>query len=253
MNQKSIKSTESNKQRHQMPADNIPDNIPENTPENTPENIPDNPPADANAQHQTADENADGNNESAIDVSADDSSELGGEEAQDAKAEDSKKDLIEKLIAAHSQIDELKDDYIRVKAEMENIRRRSQNEMVSARKYAIEGFAQELLIVVDSLEQAARVEMDMPNGEAANSMTENMKKGLELTLKQFDTVMEKFGVIAVEAESGVKFNPEVHQAISVIASDEVEPEHIVNVMQKGFSLKDRLLRPAMVVIAKSPE
>ena len=259
----SRKSTKSSDQRHQEPPDNTHKNIPEDP--NTLEQA-----ADELVDESTSEKvNGDGNNESSIGVYGDDCMDAGGttpgkgeaelsleqksRATQDAKADDSREDLMEKLVAAHSQIDELKDGYIRAKAEMENIRRRSQNEMISARKYAIEGFAQELLSVVDSLDQATRVEMDKPNGEAAINMKENMKQGLELTLKQFDKVMEKFGVIAVEAEPGVKFNPEVHQAISVVASDEVEPEHIVNVMQKGFSLKDRLLRPAMVVIAKSPE
>ncbi|WP_423909463.1 nucleotide exchange factor GrpE [Candidatus Spongiihabitans sp.] len=243
----SRKSTKPSDQRHQEP------------PENTHKNIPEDPNTLEQAADELVDEstsekvNGDENNESSIGVYGDDCMDAGDRATQDAKADDSREGLMEKLVVAHSQIDELKDGYIRAKAEMENIRRRSQNEMISARKYAIEGFAQELLSVVDSLDQATRVEMDKPNGEAAINMKENMKQGLELTLKQFDKVMEKFGVIAVEAEPGVKFNPEVHQAISVVASDEVEPEHIVNVMQKGFSLKDRLLRPAMVVIAKSSE
>ncbi len=166
-----------------------------------------------------------------------------------ASESDSTVQLLEKLASAQSRIEELNERYIRAKAEMENIRRRSQNEVISVRKYAIDGFAQELLSVADSLNQATRVDMDKSNAEVVI----NMKEGLELTLKQFDKVMEKFGVIAVEAAPGVAFNPEIHQAISVVESDEVTPEHILNVMQKGFLLKDRLLRPAMVVIAKSAE
>jgi len=160
--------------------------------------------------------------------------------------DDTREELIEKLAHARSEIDEMKDGYIRARAEVENIQRRSHNQMVSARKYAIEAFAQELLSVVDSLDQATRVEMGKSNAEAVVKM----KEGLELTLKQFDKVMEKFGVSAVEADPGVKFNPDIHQAISMIASDDVQPDHILSVMQKGFLLKDRLLRPAMVVIAK---
>ncbi len=254
----SRKSTKSNDQRYQEPLGNIHKNIPEepNILEQTADELVDESPlgvSEDDCMDAKADDPRDGGGTTPRKGEVELSLEQKSRATQDAKADDSREDLIEKLVAAHSQIDELKDGYIRAKAEMENIRRRSQNEMVSARKYAIEGFAQELLGVVDSLDQATRVEMDKPNGETAINMKENMKQGLELTLKQFDKVMEKFGVIAVEAEPGVKFNPEVHQAISVIASDEVEPEHIVNVVQKGFSLKDRLLRPAMVVIAKSPE
>ncbi len=161
--------------------------------------------------------------------------------------EDSREDLIEKLIAARNQITEMKSGYVRAKADVENVRRRSRNEIISARKYAIEKFAQELLGVLDSLDQASKVEM----GETSSEPVSKMKEGLELTLKQFATAMEKFGITAVEAESGMKFNPDLHQAISVAPTDEVEPDHILSVMQKGFLLKDRLLRPVMVVIAKS--
>ena len=172
-----------------------------------------------------------------------------GESEADDLAELPAGKLIELLAEAREEIDGMKDGYIRARAEVENVRRRSQNEIVSARKYAIEGFAQELLSVVDSLDQAAKVDMSASNDEAV----EKMKEGLDLTLKQFDKVMEKFGVSAVQAEPGVKFDPEVHQAISVVPSDEVESECIVHVMQKGFLLKGRLLRPAMVSIAKSAE
>ncbi len=161
--------------------------------------------------------------------------------------EDSREDLIEKLIAARERIAEMKNGYVRARADVENIRRRSQNEIVSARKYALEKFAQELLGVLDSLDQASKVEMD----ETASESVVKMKEGLELTLKQFVTAMEKFGITEVEAGSGMKFNPDVHQAISMAPTDEVEPDHILSVMQKGFLLKDRLLRPAMVVIAQS--
>ncbi len=173
---------------------------------------------------------------------------LSGQEDELGEFEgDSREGLIEKLISAQNQIMEMKNGYIRAKADVENIRRRSQNEIISARKYAIEKFAQELLGVLDSLDQASKVEMGDTNSEPVSKM----KEGLELTLKQFATAMEKFGITAVEASPGLKFNPEVHQAISMAPTDEVEPGHIICVMQKGFLLKDRLLRPAMVVIAQS--
>jgi len=166
-------------------------------------------------------------------------------EDEDDLASLSPTELADALMAARSQINEMKDSFLRAKAEMENIRRRSQNEVVSARKYAIEGFAQELLNVFDSLDQAAQVELDTGEGEAV----EKMKEGLGLTLKQMESVMNKFAVTEVEARPGVKFDPEQHQAISMVVSDQVESNHIINVMQKGFLLKDRLLRPAMVVVA----
>ena len=154
-------------------------------------------------------------------------------------------DLVQLLAGAKQQIADMKDGYVRARADVENIQRRSQNEIVSARKFAIEGFARELLSVVDSLNQAAMVEMDEAQGEAVIKM----KEGLQLTLKQFEKIMEKFGIAAVEAQVGTRFDPDVHQAISMVDSDEAESGSIVIVMQKGFTLKDRLLRPAMVVIA----
>ena len=161
--------------------------------------------------------------------------------------DDSREDLIEKLISARNQIAEMKNGYVRAKADVENIRRRSQNEIISARKYALEKFAQELLGVLDSLDQASKVEID----ETGSETVSKMKEGLELTLKQFASAMEKFGITLVDASAGMKFNPDLHQAISMAPTDEVEPDHILSVMQKGFLLKDRLLRPAMVVIAQS--
>lgn len=156
--------------------------------------------------------------------------------------------LINQLLAAQEQLDELgemKDGFLRAKAEMENIRRRSQNEIISARKFAIESFAQELLTVKDSLDHAALVEL----GDAESTAVVTMKEGLQLTLKQLETAFGKFSVEQVEAIPGGKFNPEQHQAISMAPSEEVESNHIIEVMQKGFLLRDRLLRPAMVVVA----
>ena len=155
--------------------------------------------------------------------------------------------LDEQLATLGQQLKEAQDGYLRAKADVENIRRRSQNEIVSARKYAIEGFAQELLSVKDSLDQASKVDLENAGDEAM----EKMQEGLALTLKQLDSTFGRFSVTEVEAGPGVKFNPDFHQAISMVPGGEIEPDHIVDVMQKGFVLKDRLLRPAMVVVAKS--
>ncbi len=162
---------------------------------------------------------------------------------QDAPEDDA--DLAAALVEAREQLQEMKDGFLRAQAEMENVRRRSQKEIQAARKYAIEVFAQELLPVKDSMEQATQVELDEAVGEAVT----RMKEGLELTLKQLETVLSKFSVVEVEAGPGVKFNPDHHQAVSMVASEDIPPDHIISVMQKGFLLKDRLLRPAMVVVA----
>lgn len=153
--------------------------------------------------------------------------------------------MLGELVTSRAEMEKLKDGYLRAKAEAENIQRRSQNEIASIRKYAVEGFARELLSVADSLDQAAKVRIDDSEAETVAKM----KEGLELTLRQLESVFDKFGISPVEADAGIRFNPDVHQAISMVDSKEVESGAIVSVMQKGFTLKDRLLRPAMVVIA----
>ena len=195
--------------------------------------------------------------EPAVDGTAPDASETGAdadrrvEQAKDtpedtpADTPQDDEDLAVALVEAREQVQEMKDGFLRAQAEMENVRRRSQKEIQAARKYAIEAFAQELLPVKDSMEQATQVELDDAVGEAVT----RMKEGLELTLKQLETVLAKFSVVEVEAGPGVKFNPDHHQAVSMIASEDIPPDHIISVMQKGFLLKDRLLRPAMVVVA----
>jgi len=154
--------------------------------------------------------------------------------------------LIAKLQQSQTEHAEAHDGLLRARAEIENVRRRSQNEIVAARKFAIEGFARELLGVRDSLERAAAVALD----EGASEPVGQMKEGLGLTLKQFDLALARFAVVEVEAAPGTRFDPECHQAISTAASDEFEADHIVSVVQKGFLLKERLLRPAMVIVAQ---
>lgn len=153
------------------------------------------------------------------------------------------RDLLEAAQADHAQA---KDALLRARAETENVRRRAQNEIVSARKFAIEGFARELLSVKDSLDRASAVELDEKAGDAVK----RMKEGLGLTLKQLDLAMARFAVVEVEAAPGVRFDPERHQAVSMAPSEDIDADHIVEVVQKGFLLKERLLRPAMVVVAK---
>ena len=176
-----------------------------------------------------------------------------GDSADSGEAEDlaalPADQLLARLNDANAENVQMKDQLLRTRAEIENIRRRSQNEIVSARKFAIEGFAQELLGVKDSLEQAASVELEQGAGESV----QKMKEGLALTLKQLDLAMARFAVAEVEAAPGVPFDPEHHQAISLTRSEDIEAGHIVSVMQKGFTLKERLLRPAMVVVADSDD
>ena len=117
-----------------------------------------------------------------------------------------------RLLTAESQLAELQDGYVRARAEVENIQRRSRNEIIAARKFAVEGFARELLSVLDSLDQASKVELD----EAAGEAVARMREGLALTLKQFEQALDKFGVAAVDAEPGGRFDPQCHQAVSMV-------------------------------------
>lgn len=150
---------------------------------------------------------------------------------------------------AKSELVELKDKFLRAKAETENIRRRADNEIANVRKYAIERFASEMLTVRDSLELAKAVDLDEQDGTAL----ERMLEGLDLTLKQMDSVFEKFAIRVVAPEPGDKLNPERHQAMSIQESSDIQPNHILSVIQKGYTLQDRLIRPAMVIVAKAAE
>jgi molecular chaperone GrpE len=132
------------------------------------------------------------------------------------------------------------DAWLRAKAEADNIRKRAQAEIASAHKFAVEGFATEILAVKDSLEAAIAVE---------NASVESMKSGVELTLKQLRSVFEKFSLAEIDP-AGQKFDPHRHQAISVVECD-AEPNTVVQVLQKGCLLHDRVIRPALVTVAKA--
>ena len=154
----------------------------------------------------------------------------------------------------HTELEQLKEDvhehkekYLRAMAEIENTRRRAENDVSNARKFAIESFAGETLSVRDSLELAAGIEIDAED----SGVIGKMKEGLDLTLKQLDNVFAKFGIEPIEPELGEKLDPERHQAMTVQESSDIEPNHVVAVIQKGYSIHDRLLRPAMVVVAKA--
>jgi len=133
---------------------------------------------------------------------------------------------------------------LRAQAEIENIRRRAEMDVEKAHKFALEKFANELLPVIDSLERALEV-ADKENSELAS-----MIEGIELTLKSLLGAVRKFGVEVV-GETHVPFNPDVHQAMSMVESEEVAPNHVLMVMQRGYTLNGRLLRPAMVAVSKA--
>jgi len=172
-----------------------------------------------------------------------------GQEAESAGGDTDVESLAAQLEAAQAEIAEHKDRYMRAAAEADNIRRRAENDIASARKFAIEGFASEILSVRDSLEIARSLEINEGDSDAVAKM----KEGLDLTLKQLDSALSKFSIETIDPQKGDKLDPERHQAMSTQESDNVPPNHILSVIQKGYTIHDRLLRPAMVVVAKKPE
>ena len=146
-----------------------------------------------------------------------------------------------------AELSQLKDDFLRAKADAENARKRAQTEVANARRYALEGFASELLNVRDSLDLARAVDLQQTEG-----VVESVVEGLELTLRQLDSAFERFSIHELSPEVGDKLDPESLQAMSLIESSDVSPNHICQVIQKGYRLNDRLLRPARVLVAKAP-
>jgi molecular chaperone GrpE len=137
---------------------------------------------------------------------------------------------------------EHRDAWLRAKADAENIRKRAQIDIANAHKYAIENFSTELLAVMDSLEAALAVE---------NATVENFKSGMELTHKQLANAFEKFNIKVIDPR-GEKFDPHLHQAMTTVDSD-LPPGTVVHVMQKGYALNDRVIRPALVTVSKAKE
>ena len=136
---------------------------------------------------------------------------------------------------------ELSDAYLRAKAEAENTRRRAEEEMTKARKFAVESFAESLLPVRDSLEAAIAIPAASP---------EQLLEGVHATLRQLTTALERNKVVEVNPPAGSKFDPHQHQAISVVPAAQ-DPNTVVAVLQKGYTIADRVLRPALVTVSAS--
>ncbi len=149
------------------------------------------------------------------------------------------------LAATKSTVSDQKDSVIRAKAEVDNIRRRAAQDVEKTRKFALEKFAAELLPVVDNLERAiASIDKEDEHQKA-------LAEGVELTLQSFLSAVDKFGVKAVDPQDQ-PFNPELHQAMSMQEVPGVAANTVIAVMQKGYELNGRLIRPAMVMVSKAP-
>ena len=149
----------------------------------------------------------------------------------------------EQLQKAQLTIKEYWDQIMRMRAEIENNRKRAERDIENAHKYAIKNFAESLLPVIDSME------MGQSAAVAENATLDSIREGSELTMNMLNQVMERTGLQQFDP-LGEKFDPEKHQAISMVEIDDAESGSIIQVMQKGFQLNERLIRPAMVVVAK---
>jgi molecular chaperone GrpE len=150
-------------------------------------------------------------------------------------------ELEARLGEATNEAEKLREEFLRARAETENVRRRSQEDVAKAHRFGVEGFASALLAVKDSLDAALAVE---------SPSVQSLKEGVEITARQLESALEKFAVKAINPQ-GEKFDPHRHQAISQVETPG-DPNTVVNVLQKGYLLHDRVLRPALVVVSKAP-
>jgi len=161
-----------------------------------------------------------------------------------AQSEDEAGETLQQQLAkAQDTIKDYWDQMMRLRAEIENNRKRAERDVESAHKYALKNFVENLLPVIDSME------MGQVAAGADNATLESIREGSELTMSMFVQVLEKNGLEQIDP-LGEKFDPERHQAISMTAAQNAESNTVIEVMQKGFMLNDRLVRPAMVVVAK---
>ncbi|MBS9761919.1 nucleotide exchange factor GrpE [Pseudomonas mosselii] len=167
-----------------------------------------------------------------------DEKNLNSEEAGAANADARVLELEEQLAAA-------KDQSLRAAADLQNIRRRAEQDVEKAHKFALEKFAGDLLPIIDSLERG----LELSNAD--DETIKPMREGIELTLKMFQDTLKRYNLEAIDPH-GQPFNAEHHQAMAMQESAEVEPNSVLNVFQKGYLLNGRLLRPAMVVVSKAP-
>jgi len=189
-----------------------------------PENPQEEPVVEEQAQQAEAEEVTEASAESAESV----------EDAEDWQA---------KAQALEAELANLKDAAVRAQAEAQNVRRRAEQDVEKAHKFALEKFAKELLPVIDGMEKAIEAE------EAAGNEITPLREGVDMTLSMMLSSVAKFGLEQVNAV-GTPFNPELHEAMSMVPAPDAEPNTVIAAMQKGYTLNGRLVRPAMVMVAK---
>ncbi len=166
-------------------------------------------------------------------------SSVEAEAAAAAEQADQAAAQVNELETLKAQNADLAEQYLRAKAEVENMRRRTEEEVAKVRKFAVEGFAESLLPVLDSLEAGLAVQ---------EASVQQIREGAEATLKQLQSALNRNKVVAIAPAAGEKFDPHQHQAISVVPADQ-EANTVVAVLQKGYVIADRVLRPALVTVA----
>jgi molecular chaperone GrpE len=171
---------------------------------------------------------------------------LDGAEAEQASAATEEKSLEVQLDEAKQAAADAKEQALRAVADAQNIRRRAEKDAENARKFALEKFAGDMLVVADNLDRA------LASADRDNESLKPMIEGVELTHKSMLDALARHNVVQLNPV-GEPFNPEFHQAMAMVPNPDAEPNSVMDVMQKGFTLNGRLLRPAMVVVAKAPE
>lgn len=169
----------------------------------------------------------------------------GGEAAADAGEEMTREQALQRLAEAEEKLASQKEEVLRAHAELHNMRRRTEQDVEKAHKYGQEKLVGELLVVIDNLERALQA---VPDKE--DPQVQALYQGVELTLKSFMDALDRFNVEPIDPE-GEPFDPQRHEAMTLQENDEVEPNTVVAVMQKGYTLHGRVIRPARVIVSRS--
>lgn len=170
--------------------------------------------------------------------------ETAAEVAEAAEAQPQALSAEEEIAGLHEQLAGAKDAVLRAQAEAQNSQRRAEQDVEKARKFALERFAGDLLPVVDNLERA------LESAAGDDELVKPIAEGVQLTLNSLVDVLGKFNVVTIDPQ-GQPFDPNLHQAMSMVENKDVEPNTVIGVMQKGYSLNGRLVRPAMVMVSKA--
>jgi molecular chaperone GrpE len=184
------------------------------------------------------------NNNDAVDSGANEAEQTGSVSTEEIEQELLEEEPISETEQLQQQVAEANDQVLRVQAEMQNVRRRVERDVENAHKYALDKFSADLLPVVDNLERA------LSSISADDESQKAVAEGIELTLKSFVDVLARFKIEPVDP-AGQPFDANLHQAVSMVPNPDLEPNTVMDVFQKGYTLNGRLIRPAMVIVSKA--